>query len=271
MPATASDLNFLRDFILGRSENVLDPSRDDLFGARLYRLLQSHSMSGLDELVSRLKLSADPALDQAVVEAMTINETSFFRDLAAFELVRQKLLPKLIEKRARQRVLRFWSAASSSGQEAYSLAMLIRCHFPQIADWSIEIVGTDINAEMVRRAQTGRYPRMEMNRGLPARLLLRYFTRDSEEWEIAPELRAMCRFQQRNLVQTLPMLDHYDGILMRNVLFYFPQETQRRILQNVHAALKPDGFLLLGSSEQSARPDLWQPVLDDKVCYYTPR
>lgn len=271
MPASASDYSFLREFILRRSENILDSSRDKLFEARLYRLLQSHSMSGLDELVNKLRQSADPALDQAVVEAMTINETSFFRDLAAFELLRQKLLPHLVEKRAGYRALRFWSAASSSGQEAYSLAMLIRCHFPQTADWSVEIVGTDISAEMVRKAQAGRYSRMEMNRGLPTRLLLRYFTRDGEEWEIAPGLRAMCRFQQRNLAQALPTLDRYDGVLMRNVLFYFPQETHKRILQNVHSALQPDGFLLLGASEQSIRPDLWQPMLDGQACYYTPR
>lgn len=271
MPATASDYSFLREFILARSENILDPSRDDLFEARLYRVMQSRGMTGLDELVGRLRVSADLALDQAVVEAMTINETSFFRDPSFFELVKEKLLPQLIERRGSRRVLRFWSAASSSGQEAYSLAMLISSDFPQIADWEIKIIGTDINAEMVRRAQAGRYQRMEVNRGLPARLLLRYFTRHGEGWEIAPEIRAMCRFHQRNLGQALTALDRYDGILMRNVLFYFSEETQIRILQNARVALQPDGFLLLGASEQPVRPNLWQPVLNGNVCYYTPR
>lgn len=271
MPATASDYSFLREFILARSENILDPSRDDLFEARLYRLLQTRGMAGLDELVGRLRASDDPALDQAVVEAMTINETSFFRDPSSFELIREKLLPPLIERRGSRRALRFWSAASSSGQEAYSLAMLMSSHFPQITDWATEIIGADINAEMVRRAQAGRYQRIEVNRGLPARLLLKYFTRHGEEWEIAPEIRAMCRFHQRNLGQALPALDRYDGILMRNVLFYFSEETQIRILQNARAALQPDGFLLLGASEQPARPDLRQPVLDGNVCYYVPR
>jgi chemotaxis protein methyltransferase CheR len=271
MPATESDYVFLRQFILGRSENVLDPARNDLFDARLYRLLQTLDMAGLDELVSRLRQSADPALDQAVVEAMTINETSFFRDQAVFDLLRHKLLPQLTESRSGHRMLRFWSAACSSGQEAYSLAMLIRHDFPQLAEWKIEIVGTDIHAEMIRRAQAGRFHRMEINRGLPVRLLIKYFRRHAEEWEIAPELRAMCRFHQRNLAYALPALDQYDGILMRNVLFYFPEATRKRILENAHAALRPDGFLLLGSSEQASFHPSWRPIVDGKVCYYRPR
>jgi chemotaxis protein methyltransferase CheR len=271
MPNTEADYTFLRQFILRRSENTLDQLPDDLFDARLYRLLQTQGMAGIDELVCKLALAADPALDQAVVEAMTINETSFFRDRSPFELLRHTLLPQLIENRTRQRSLRFWSAGCSSGQESYSLAMLIRSHFPHVAEWEIEIVGTDIHGEMIRRAQSGRYQRMEINRGLPARFLRRYFTRYAEEWEAAMDLRAMCRFQQGNLSHALPALDRYDGILMRNVLFYFHEATQKRILQKMHAALKPDGFLILGSSEQAARQDLWQPVLDGHVCHYKPR
>jgi chemotaxis protein methyltransferase CheR len=271
MPAVETDYAFLRQFILERSENVLDPSRNDIFDARLYGLMQKQGMASIDELVAKLRLAADPALGHAVVEAMTINETSFFRDQSVFELLRQKLLPQLIDKRASQRSLRFWSAACSSGQEAYSLAMLLRYNFPQLVDWKIEIVGTDIHAEMIRRAQAGRYHRMEVNRGLPARLLLRYFKRDGEEWEIAPEIRATCSFQQRNLTHALPLLDRYDGILMRNVLFYFPEATQQRILQRAHAALHADGFLILGSSEQARHQALWQPVLDSNACYYKPR
>jgi chemotaxis protein methyltransferase CheR len=271
MSSTEGDYSFLRQFILCRSENMLDSLRDDIFDARLYRLLQTQGMAGIDELVCKLRHAADPALDQAVVEAMTINETSFFRDQSAFELLRHKLLPQLIENRAQQRRLRFWSAACSSGQEAYSLAMLIRYNFPQVSEWKIEIVGTDIHAEMIRRAQSGRYQRMEINRGLPARLLLRYFIRDGEEWEVAPELRAMCRFQQGNLSHTIPLLHRYDGILMRNVLFYFPEATKKHILRRLHTTLRPDGFLVLGSSEQTTQSDLWQPVLEGGACYYQPR
>ena len=149
--------------------------------------------------------------------------------------------------------------------------MLIRSDFPQLAEWKIEIVGTDIHAEMIRCAQAGRYQSMEIHRGLSAHLLLKYFSRESEEWVIASELRAICRFRQRNLGHTFPALDRYDGILMRNVLFYFSEATQIRILQNVHASLQPDGFLILGSSEHAALHNLWQPTLDGNTCYYTPR
>jgi len=270
MPSTQEDYAFLRQFILDRSANFLDPSRNDLFDARLYRLLQSRGMTGLDDLVCRLRLAADPVLDEAVVEAMTINETSFFRDQTMFEMLRQKLLPLLIDGRASQRSLRFWSAACSSGQEAYSLAMLLRYHFPHITDWKIEIVGTDIHTEVIRQAQAGRYQRIEVNRGLPVRLLLKYFMRYDEEWEIAQELRDMCRFQQRNLTRSLPVLDRYDCILMRNVLYYFPEETRARILQGVHAALRTDGFLILGSSEQASLQEFWNPVIDGNTCYYKP-
>jgi chemotaxis protein methyltransferase CheR len=271
MSCTEADYAFLRQFILSRSENVLDPSRNDLFEARLYRVVQRYGMSGLDELVQKLRFASDPALDQSVVEAMTINETSFFRDQAPFELMRQSLIPALIKQRENERRLRFWSAACSSGQEAYSLAMMLRQHFPQLAGWDIQILGTDINAEMVRRAQAGRYQRMEVNRGLPVRFLLQYFLHDQDEWEIKPELRNLCQFQQRSLTHTWPLFETFDGILLRNALYYFSTDTQRRILHRVYGALQPDGFLILGSGEQPSPATLWQPVLDCNTCYYTPR
>jgi chemotaxis protein methyltransferase CheR len=270
--ASEADYAFLRQFILRHSENILDPSRDNLFEARLYSLLQRHGMNGLGDLVQKLRLSADPTLDQAVVEAMTINETSFFRDHRPFDLMQQKLLPALIRRREPLRKLRLWSAACSSGQEAYSLAMLLHHHFPILREWDIQILGTDIHAEMVRRAQAGRYQRMEVNRGLPARFLLQYFRHDgSDMWEVVPEMRALCQFQQRSLSHAGPVFERYDGILLRNALFYFLPETQRRILQQIHSMLHSDGFLFLGASEQAAMPELWQPVLDGNSCYYKPR
>lgn len=271
MPCSQADYSFLRHLLSSRSDNIVDPSRNDLFDARLYRVARSRGMNGLDDLVARLKMSSDPLLTQEVVEAMTINETSFFRDRSPFDLLKDKLLPSLIENRSQQQTLRLWSAACSTGQEAYSLAMLLRQHFPQLAQWKIEIVGTDINAEMVRRARSGRFQRMEVNRGLPARFLLQYFVRDEEEWKAISELRSMCSFHQRNLSHAFPVLEKYDGILMRNVLFYFSEATRRLILRRIHSALCADGFLLLGASEQAGLHDLWQPVVDGSACYYKPR
>ncbi|HZU09409.1 MAG TPA: protein-glutamate O-methyltransferase CheR [Pseudacidobacterium sp.] len=270
MPCSEIDLTFLRHFLQERSGNVLGPERDHLFEARLYPIWQSLGMSGLDELVEKLRFATDPAFEQAVVEAMTINETSFFRDHAPFDLLREELLPKLIRARAEERRLRFWSAACSSGQEAYSLAMLLRESFPQVADWNIEILGTDIHAAMVRRAHAGRYQRMEINRGLPARYLLKYFRRDGEEWEAVPELRAMCRFEQRNLAYFSPFLTQFDGILLRNVLFYFSEARQMSILRSVRSCLYPDGFLLLGPSERADISGQWRPFFHGNVCYYRP-
>ena len=270
MPCSEADYTFLRKFVFERSQNILDPARNDLFDARLYRLLRERSMASLEELVARLQRGMDPALDQSVVEAMTINETSFFRDLSVFNLLQAKLLPQLIAARARRRSLRLWSAACSSGQEAYSLAMLLRQHFPDLATWDIEILGTDIHSDMIRRARSGRYHRVEVNRGLPARFLLRFFTRHDEEWEIDPDLRAMCRFQPRNLALAVPAYERFDLILLRNVLFYFPSLMQERLLENLQRALSPDGVLILGATEQTTRRDLFQSLCEANVCYYVP-
>ncbi|MCL6464462.1 MAG: protein-glutamate O-methyltransferase CheR [Bacillota bacterium] len=263
------DLAFLRQLIQSRSGNALDPLRNNLFEARLRSLWQSLGMSSLGELVHQLRFASDPLLEQSVVEAMTINETSFFRDHAPFDLLREELLPRLIRARRAERRLLFWSAACSSGQEAYSLAMLLRDGFPHLADWKIEILGTDLHATMIQRARRGRYQRFEVNRGLPARYLLRYFRRDGEEWEVDPALRAICRFEQKNLLHFAPFLTKFDGILLRNVLFYFSSATQQSILTRVHASLRSDGFLLLGPSECAHQPG-WRPVLHRNVCYYIP-
>ena len=165
--ATSADYGYLRQLVFTHSHNVLDPSRDYLFDTRLTTVLRNQGMSRLDELVSQLRVRKNPTLEQAIAEAMTINETGFFRDNRPFELLRTELLPKLIEARGQSRRLRFWSGACSTGQEAYSLAMLIREHFSSLIAWDLRIEGTDICAEVVERAQKGRYYRIEINRGLP--------------------------------------------------------------------------------------------------------
>ncbi len=155
---------------------------------------------------------------------MTINETSFFRDVTPFEGLRTHVIPRLIEANAMQQKLRIWSAASSTGQEAYSIAMMIAEDFPELARWDVKIIGTDISRHVVDYARRGRYRRMEVNRGLPARLLVKYFQRDGEEWEVSPKIRAMCDFQVTNLCAPLPELPVFDLVMLRNVLLYFPQQ-----------------------------------------------
>jgi chemotaxis protein methyltransferase CheR len=253
---------------------VLEPSRDYLFETRLTKLLRNQGMTRLDELVRHLRARRDPVLSRAIAEAMTINETSFFRDCRPFDLLRTELLPKLIEERRMTRRLRFWSAACSTGQEAYSLAMLILEHFPQLATWNIRIEGTDICAEVVERAQAGSFHRIEINRGLPIRHVVRYFDRNGEDWTVKPEVRAFCNFRQANLCgPALPFGradDRFDVIFLRNVMLYFSQETRRTLLAGIHRLLPPDGILFLGSSEQPADPSLWTPVLAGGTCYFRP-
>ena len=269
--AASVDYAYLRQIVLNLSQNVLDPSRDYLFDARLSPLLRMHGMTHLHELVHYLRSSKDPLLECAIAEAMTINETSFFRDRRPFELLRTELLPGLIEARRSSRSLRFWSAACSTGQEAYSLAMLIREHFPHLDGWNIRIEGTDIASEVVERARQGRYHRIEMNRGLPARFIVRYFDRRDEDWIAKPELHRMCRFRHANLcVPPLPFHERFDVILLRNVMLYFAHETRRALLARIHSLLAPDGILLLGSTEQPADLALWGPVLACGTCYFRP-
>jgi chemotaxis protein methyltransferase CheR len=267
-----ADFSYLREVVSSLSNNVLDPSRDYLFETRLARLLRTREMSHIGELVEQLRSQRDAGLARAVAEAMTINETSFFRDGRPFELLRSELLPRLIEKRISTRKLRFWSAACSTGQEAYSLAMLLREHFPLLASWDIRIEGTDFTVEMVDRASAGRYHRIEINRGLPARCIVRFFDHQGEEWAIKPEIRQMCNFRQANLCQTpLPYAERFDVIFLRNVMLYFSTDSRRKVLAETHRLLAPDGVLFLGSSEQPADMSLWSPVLAGGTCHYTPK
>jgi chemotaxis protein methyltransferase CheR len=271
---TSVDYGYLRDLVYGLSQNVLDPSRDYLFETRLSKLLRNQGMSHLQELVDHLRRRKDAMLERAVAEAMTINETSFFRDCRPFDLLRETLLPKLIESRRSLRKLRFWSAACSTGQEGYSIAMMMTEFFPMLIGWSIRVEGTDISNEVVARAQAGNYHRIEMNRGLPAKFVVRYFDHHGEDWVAKPELRKICNFRQANLcTPVLPFStnDKFDVIFLRNVMLYFSHDTRRSLLANIHRLLAPDGVLFLGSSEQPADPSIWTPVLAGGTCHFLPR
>jgi chemotaxis protein methyltransferase CheR len=269
------DYGYLRQLVFGLSQNVLDPSRDYLFDTRLTKVLRNQGMTRLEELVQHLKVNRSPTLERSIAEAMTINETSFFRDARPFELLRTELLPTLIESRRQSRALRIWSAACSTGQEAYSLGMMIHEHFPLLAGWNIRIEGTDICAEVVERAQAGCYHRIEMNRGLPARFVVRYFDHLGEDWTVKPEIQRMCNFRQANLcLSTLPFNraeDRFDVIFLRNVMLYFSQQTRKTLLAGIHRLLAPDGILFLGSSEQPADSSIWTPMLAGGTCHFRPR
>jgi chemotaxis protein methyltransferase CheR len=272
---TAIGYSYLRELVFSYSQNVLDPSRDYLFETRLARVLRNQGLSSIDELVHSLRSTRNPALERNIAEAMTINETSFFRDSRPFDLLRTELLPHIIEQRRHVRTLRMWSAASSTGQEAYSLAMMLLEHFPMLAGWNLSIEGTDLSSEVVERARAGRYHRIEINRGLPARFVVRYFDHIGEDWVAKPEVRKLCNFRQANLCASpLPFNrfgQRFDVIFLRNVMLYFSMETRRTLMAGIHQLLADDGILFLGSSEQPADPSLWLPVLAGGTSYYRPR
>jgi chemotaxis protein methyltransferase CheR len=234
-----------------QSANLIDPSRNTLFDTRLTPIARLSGASNLEDFVHMLKAGRPAHLHRAVAEAMTVNETSFFRDITTFEMLREVVLPQLIEQRMERRQLRIWSAASSTGQEAYSLAMSVAEYFPDLAHWDVKIIGTDISRHVVDYAQRGRYRRLEVNRGLPARMLLKYMVREGEEWEVVPRIRSMCEFRYANLCTPMPQLPTFDLVMLRNVLLYFSQQDRRTLFSEIYRKMAPGGYLVLGNAEQA--------------------
>src|ERR1700733_6745782 len=251
MGCSDSDYAYLRELVLAQSANKIDPSRNALFDTRLTSIARMAGASNLGDFISILKAGRPAHLHRAVAEAMTVNETSFFRDLKPFEMLRTVVIPSLMKERRSERRLRIWSAASSTGQEAYSLAMMIVENFPELAQWDVKIIGTDISRQVVDYAQRARYRRLEVNRGLAARLLVKYMIRDGEEWQVCEQIRRMCSFQYANLCAPLLQLPEFDLVLLRNVLLYFPQHDRGAVFSDIHRKMMPDGYLVLGNAEQA--------------------
>jgi chemotaxis protein methyltransferase CheR len=251
MAGTDLEYGSLREAVRERSAGLIDPSRNELFDTRFAPVARRMGAASLKDFVSVLKVAKKPPLHRAVAEAMTIHETGFFRDKQAFEMLRETILPRLIARRGKERRLRVWSAGCSSGQEAYSVGMLLCEHFPELAEWDVKIFGSDHSGAVIELAKAGRFRRMEVNRGLPVRMLLKYFVRDGDEWEVVPAVRTMCEFDHANLCGTLPELPLFDLVLLRNVLLYFSRPDRGRVLGAVHRRMKPDGCLMLGSGEQA--------------------
>lgn len=239
--------DFLKQYVHRTSGIVLDKDKEYLFEARLAPIVRKEKLKSFDELVSLIRGAGAGRISQEVVEAMTTNETLFFRDAIPFDALRTTLIPELLEKRRKSRKLSFWSAASASGQEAYSLAILL-CEMG-LEDWSIDILGTDLNEKMVERARAARYLPIEVSRGLPTAYLHKYFERCDLAWRLKDNIRRMARFRQFDLRQSLRQLGQFDFVLCRNVLIYFDAATKRRIFKELEAILSPGGYLLLGTAE----------------------
>ncbi|MBS1823061.1 MAG: protein-glutamate O-methyltransferase CheR [Acidobacteria bacterium] len=251
MACTDADYAYLRDLVLSQSANRIDASRKTLFDTKLTPVARLAGASSVKGLVDVLRSDRSAHLRKVVAQAMMINETSFFRDVKPFDLLRAEILPRLVASRREQRKLRIWSAASSTGQEAYSVAMLLATDMPEVLDWDIKIIGTDISQQVVDYARGGRYRRLEVNRGLPASMLLKYMTREGEEWQVSAKLRNLCDFRCANLCDTLSALPTFDLVLLRNVLLYFSQEDRGLVFRSVYRQMARDGYLLLGNAEQA--------------------
>jgi len=245
---TTVDFDYICTLVRSRSAIVLEPGKEYLVQARLLPLARKQGLDDISALVERLK-RGDAALTTEVVEAMTTNETSFFRDVHPFELLRTEVVPDLLTKRAATRRLHIWSAAASTGQEAYTIAMTLREHFPQLVGWNVSILGTDLSREVLEKAREGRYAQIEVNRGLPAPMLVKYFDRAGPAWRVKPDLRALVEFKQLNLMGQWPVMPSMDIVFLRNVLIYFDADTKRDILTRVQRVIAPDGYLFLGAAE----------------------
>jgi chemotaxis protein methyltransferase CheR len=257
MSQTLSAASFLYFSMLAESRAgiVIEAHKEYLVESRLTPLAREHGYPSLDEMARVLSTSRVGDVHQAVVEALTTNETSFFRDGHPFELLRTRVLPEVISRRRAQRCLNIWCAAASTGQEPFSVAMLIREHFPELSSWDIRFVATDLNAAVLAKARTGVYSQLEVSRGLPAPMLVKYFQRVGASWQVREDIHRMIEFRTLNLLEPWPNLGVVDVVLMRNVLIYFDVRTKREIIQRVRQLMHPKGFLLLGSAETTLMID----------------
>ena len=244
-----SGLEILSDVLAERIGLVVDARRRAAIEFRLAPIVMANGMHDLNELAGSIALGQDPPLLGQVVDAMVTNETLFFRDRAPFEMFRSRMLPALLEARSAQRSLRVWSAACSSGQEAYSLAMILDEESRRLNGWRIDLLATDVSGTILKAARAGRYSQFEVQRGLSTNHLLRYFQRDSDNWTISPHLRAMVDFRHANLLSDFKRFGTFDVIFCRNVLMYMDVPRRRDVLKRMAASLPDDGYLVLGAAE----------------------
>ncbi|HMK31352.1 MAG TPA: protein-glutamate O-methyltransferase CheR [Terriglobales bacterium] len=259
----------LRKLLLEHSAIVLDAGKEYLAESRLTPLLYQEGLPSVDELFKQLRSATFSGLHRKVVDAMTNNETWFFRDFVPYEALRTRVIPELLAARATERKLMIWSAACSSGQEPYSLAMLLRESFPMLTSWNVTLLASDISTAILSRAQKGRYSQLEVNRGMPAALLGKYFTREGLDWELKPEIRRLVQFRQLNLASAWADMPPCDLVMLRNVLIYFEVPTKKEILERLRRVMRPDGYLFLGTAETTLNlDDQLERVPFEKTAYY---
>ena len=245
---TPPDYEYLRKLLKDHSGLDLSADKQYLIESRLLPLSRKCGVPGIGELVQKMKGGSSSIIAQ-VVEAMTTNETFFFRDKVPFEHFRDTIMPEMLKARASRKSIRIWCAAGSTGQEPYSLAMSLKEMGAALAGWRVEIIATDLSTEVLEKSKSGVYSQFEVQRGLPIQLLVKYFKQNGELWQISPELRAMVQHRQLNLLHDFSQLGTFDIIFCRNVLIYFDQDTKINIFGRLAKAMEGDGFLVLGAAE----------------------
>lgn len=255
MTISGSDFDFVRRFIRDEAGIVLETGKEYLVEARLTPLAQAQGFAHASSLIEEIRRGSRSPLSRRVVDALTTNETSFFRDVEPFEVLRTEVLPSLISARRATRALHIWCAAASTGQEPYTLAMLIDEHFPELRAWQVTILATDLSSDALARARDARYSQFEINRGLPARYLIKYFDKVGLEWQLHDAIRQRVEFREMNLTRPWPPMPQADIVFLRNVLIYFDVETKRDVLARVRRILRPDGYLFLGAAETTVNLD----------------
>lgn len=270
MPISSADFDYVAQLARTQAAIILERGKEYLVETRLGTLALQEGFASAEALIRQMRAdNRINGLHHKVIDALTTNETFFFRDFHPFEALRRQILPGIIEKRAAARKLSIWSAACSTGQEPFSLAMLLREHFPQLRDWTISILATDLSPTVLKVAAEARYSQFEVNRGLPAIYLVKYFTQRQDRWCLKDDLRNMVEFRPMNLVQPWPLMPTFDLVLIRNVMIYFDIETKKSILRKIRGCLLPHGFLFLGTAETTINLDpAYQPVSFDKTVVY---
>ncbi|MCZ7657743.1 MAG: protein-glutamate O-methyltransferase CheR [Xanthobacteraceae bacterium] len=264
---TPLDYDYLRRLLKERSGLVLSADKQYLVESRLLPVARKAGLGGLSELVAKIK-GNDARLTVEVVEAMTTNESFFFRDKVPFEHFTGTMLPALLASRANQRRIRIWCAAASTGQEPYSLGICLKEMKDKLAGWRIELTGTDLSGEVLEKAKAGIYSQFEVQRGLPIQLLVKYFVQNGDMWQISPEVRAMVQYRPLNLLADFSHLGTFDVVFCRNVLIYFDQDTKIDVLNRIARQLEPDGFLVLGAAETVVGlTDAFKPMADKRGLY----
>ncbi|MEX0830037.1 MAG: protein-glutamate O-methyltransferase CheR [Nitrospirales bacterium] len=258
MPESAlspNDLDYIRALVRTHSAIVLEPEKAYLVESRLEPLAKSEGLASVTDLARKLRPAPFGVLHNQVVEAMTTNETSFFRDLTPFQALRDQLLPKIIDRKGTSKRLNMWCGASSSGQEVYSVLFTILEHFPELMNWELQFIATDISEAMLAKCREGKYSQLEVHRGLSSSLLSKYFTKNGVEWQVLEDLRRRIRFQRMNLAGPWLPFPTMDIVFLRNVMIYFDMGTKKNILQNIRKILDPQGYLFLGGSETTLNID----------------